>query len=99
MIPQAVQLTLPVWAQAILALAAILANVATLLFVVFVLWPSIRSQERRAGRIEKWMDGPEGARAKAAVLSKIEGSDGLDQAGSPVDKSEWTKGINQGGDL
>lgn len=89
MIPQAVPLTLPVWAQAILVVAAILANVGTFAFVIFVLWPSIRSQERRAGKIEVWMDSPEGQRVKAAIMSKIDKADGLNAAGKPVDRKAW----------
>ena len=89
MIPQAVQLTLPVWAQAILAIAAILANIGTFAFVVFVLWPSIRSQERRAKKLEAWIGGPEGQRIKAAVISKIDKADGLGTAGKPADKNNW----------
>jgi Zn-dependent protease with chaperone function len=89
MIPQAVGLTLPVWAQAILALAAILANVGTFAFVIFVLWPSIRNQERRADKLEAWVGGEEGQRIKAAVISKIDKADGLDAAGKPADKKSW----------
>ena len=96
MIPQAIQLTLPLWAQAVLAIGAILANVGTLLFVLLVLWPSIRNQDRRAARLEAWVDGPEGQRLREAVIAKIDGADGLGNAGKPVDKSEWTRGLRQG---
>ena len=94
--PQAVQLTLPLWAQAILALAAILANVGTFAFVIFVLWPSIRNQERRADKLEAWVDGPEGQRIKAAVISRIDKADGLDKAGKPVDKGWWASQTEDG---
>lgn len=98
MMPQAVQLTLPLWAQAVLALAAILANLGTFAFVIFVLWPSIRSQERRADRIEAWMDSPEGRRIKAAVVSRIDKADGLGTVGKPVDKENWWGNQTQDGD-
>ena len=87
MMPQAVQLTLPLWAQAILALAAILANVATILFVLLVLWPSIRSQERRAGRLEGWLERDEVKQAIWKLVDKAARGDGL--AGKPVDKKTW----------
>jgi hypothetical protein len=96
MMPQAVQLTLPLWVQAILALAAILANLATMAFVLLVLWPSIRNQERRADKLETWMDGPEGQRIKAAVISKIDKADGLGTAGKPVDKKTWWDSTEDG---
>lgn len=89
MMPQAVQLTIPVWAQAILALTAILANVGTFAFVIFVLWPSIRNQERRAEKLEVWIGGSEGQRIKAAVISRIDKADGLGTAGKPVDRDLW----------
>ena len=64
-----------------------------------MLWPSIRSQERRARRLETWIDGPEGQRLKIAALSKIEKADGLDAAGKPVNKDAWSRGLQQAGDL
>jgi hypothetical protein len=98
MIPQAVQLTLPLWAQAILAIAAILANLATFAFVLFVLWPSIRNQERRAQKLEDWMQTAEYEKLRRAVISKIDKADGLDAAGKPVDKKSWWDSQTEDGD-
>ena len=87
MMPQAVQLTLPIWAQAILALTAILANVGTFAFVIFVLWPSIRNQERRAQRLENWLERDEVKQAVWKLVDKVARGDGL--SGKPVDKKTW----------
>src|SRR5579872_785494 len=89
MIPHIIQITLPSWVQALVAITAILANVGTFAFVIFVLWPSIRNQERRSGKLEAWVDGPEGQRIKAAVISKIDKADGLGSASKPADKASW----------
>lgn len=97
MIPQAVQLTLPSWIQLLLAAVAILANLATAAFVLFVLWPSIRNQERRAERLEEWLDRQEVKDAIWKLVDKVSHGDGL--GSQRVDKSEWTKGIRQEGDL
>ena len=96
MMPQAVQLTLPVWAQAILALTAILANVGTFAFVIFVLWPSIRNQERRAQRLENWLERDEVDLAIWKLVDKVARGDGL--TGKPVDKNTWFENQTQDGE-
>lgn len=99
MIPHVIQITLPTWVQIVVSVTAILANLSTALFVLLVLWPSIRNQERRTSRIEKWFDGPDGRRVIRAIQSKIDQADGLGQAGKPVDRARWTDDLRQEGDL
>lgn len=87
MIPHVIQITLPAWIQIVIAVTAILANVGTFAFVVFVLWPSIRNQERRADRLESWFERDEVKDAIWKVVDKMARGDGL--TGKPVDKKTW----------
>lgn len=55
---------LPHWLQVLVAIIAILGFLGGAAAFLFVIWPSIRRGERRAERLEKWMDGPEGQLAR-----------------------------------
>lgn len=87
MIPNIIQITLPAWIQVVIAATAILANVGTFAFVVFVLWPSIRNQEKRAKRLEDWLERDEVKQAIWKLVDKVAHGDGL--TGKPVDKNTW----------
>lgn len=59
---------LPHWLQLLVATVAVLGFMGGAAAFLFVIWPSIRRGERRAERIEKWIDGPEGQLAKEKLL-------------------------------
>jgi len=54
---------LPHWVQLLVAVVAVLGFVGGAAAFLFVIWPSIRRADKRADRIEKWIDGPEGQAA------------------------------------
>ena len=54
---------LPHWVQLLVAVVAVLGFLGGAWAFLFVIWPSIRRGERRAERIERWVDGPDGQAA------------------------------------
>jgi len=48
------------WLQIIVVACAILSLVGGALAFLLVIWPSIRRADRRAERLEKWIEGPDG---------------------------------------
>jgi hypothetical protein len=96
MIPHVIQITLPAWVQVVIAVTAILANVGTFAFVIFVLWPSIRNQERRANRLEAWLERDEVKQAIWKLVDKVAHGDGL--TGKPVNKNNWFENETKDGE-
>ena len=87
----------PLWVQVAMAVSYIVAQLSTAAFVILVLWPSIRNQERRAQRLEAWCERDEVKGAIWKLVDKMAHGDGLDGAGKPTTRSEFTtRGTNRG---
>jgi uncharacterized membrane protein len=69
--PAAPALTLPIWFQALLGVIAILGFLGGAWFALFIIWPSIRRQDRRADQIEQWMESDEAKSIRTAILGKL----------------------------
>jgi hypothetical protein len=63
----------PHWLQFLVIVISILGVLGGAAAFLFVMWPAIRAGERRARRLEEWMDSDEGKRVKAAVIQKVTG--------------------------
>lgn len=92
---------IPHWVQLLVVIISILGVVGGAAAFLFVMWPAIRAGERRAKRIEAWMDSDEGKRVKAAVVQKVTAS--LVQ-GEPTSQEAFLKedgppGAQQKGDF
>jgi hypothetical protein len=59
--------------QLVMVCATVLSLLLGAAAFLFVIWPSIRNAERRAARLEKWMDGAEAKELYRAVRSKVFG--------------------------
>ena len=70
---------MPLFFQIAVGLAAIVGTVGAALAFLLVIWPSIRNQERRAERIEQWLESEEGKAIVRALHQK------LDVGGKTVD--------------
>lgn len=81
-------------------LQAIIATVTMLSFVggasafLFVIWPSIRSAERRGARIEAWCESDEAKKIVSAIKSKI----GLEEGGTPSSREDFLGSRKSGGE-
>jgi hypothetical protein len=84
----------PFWVQVVMAVSYIIAQMATTAFVLVVLWPSIRNQERRAQRLEAWCERQEVKDAIWKALDKIRTMDHL--GGKPTTKADFAAGAGKG---
>jgi hypothetical protein len=80
--------------QIILVATAILSLAGGAAAFLFVIWPSIRNQERRAARLEQWIDSAEGAAVIRSVKAKISS---LDAGGQPTSKDAFLRESDQCG--
>jgi hypothetical protein len=71
--------------QAIIATVTILSFTGGACAFLFVIWPSIRSAERRGARLEAWCESDEAKRFVSAVKSKI----GLEEGGTPSSREDF----------
>ena len=97
MIPTTVE-GLPHWVQLVAVVTAVLAFILSALAFVLVVWPAIRNGERRARRMEEFLDSSEGKELIRAAKSKVMG---LAAGGKPVDKDSFLRestGVNEPGE-
>jgi hypothetical protein len=74
--------------QIILVVTAVLSLAGGAAAFLLVIWPSIRNQERRAARLERWLDSADGEMTVRALKSKLVG---LDAGGQPSSKGAFLR--------
>jgi hypothetical protein len=68
--------TLPFWIQVLMAVIAVLSFLGGACAFLFIMWPAIRKGERRAERVEAWLNSVEGKKVTNALISKAMGMPG-----------------------
>lgn len=89
----------PNWAQVVVTLIAVLAalvgivsGIGAALAFCLVIWPSIRNGERRARRVEDWLESSEGRRVISLLREKA------DLSGTPMTPEAFAeRGSDLGG--
>jgi hypothetical protein len=81
--------------QITLVVTAVLSLAGGAAAFLLVIWPSIRSQERRAARLERWLDSSDGEVTIRALKAKLTG---LDAGARPISKEAFLSEVDPYGD-